>query len=137
MKNKLKLLMLLMFAGILSLHAQQQGFQRRTVDERVKSTMERITDSLKLSEAQQKDAAVTFTEYFKSMEKLREGMEPGVRPDKSDFEKIIATRDEKLKTIFTVEQFKQFKEVLEPSMRKPRGDRDQGNKGDRGSQGNN
>jgi 5'-deoxynucleotidase YfbR-like HD superfamily hydrolase len=137
MKNKLKLLMLFMFAGILSLQAQQQGFQRRTVEERVKSTLEKISDSLKLSAAQQKDATTTFTEYYKSMEKLREGMEPGVRPDKADFEKIIAARDEKLKTIFTPEQFKQFKEVLEPSMRRPRGDRGQGSNGDRGGQGNN
>src|SRR6476619_6211015 len=97
MKNKLKLLMLLMFAGILGLQAQQQGFQRRTVEERVKSTMEKISDSLKLSSAQQGDAANTFTEYYKAMEKLREGMAPGTRPERADFEKITSERDAKLK----------------------------------------
>jgi len=126
MKNKLKLLMLLMFAGILGLQAQQQGFQRRTVEERVKSTMEKISDSLKLSSAQQGDAANTFTEYYKAMEKLREGMAPGTRPERADFEKITSERDAKLKIIFTEVQYKQFKDVLEPSMRRPRGDRDRG-----------
>jgi len=126
MKNKLKLFMLFMFAGILGLQAQQQGFQRRTVEERVKSTMEKISDSLKLSSAQQGDAANTFTEYYKAMEKLREGMAPGTRPERADFEKITAERDAKLKIIFTEAQYKQFKDVLEPSMRRPRGDRDRG-----------
>jgi len=127
MKNKIGLLLVLLFAGIFSLQAQQQGFQRRTVEERVKMTMDKISDSLQLSAPQQTDAAQTFTDYYKDMEKLREGMAPGTRPERSDFEKIMTDRDAKLKAIFTEQQYKKYKEELEPAMRRPRGDRPQGN----------
>ena len=127
MKNKIGLLLVLLFAGIFSLQAQQQGFQRRTIEERVKMTMDRISDSLQLSAPQQTDAAQTFTEFYKAMEKLREGMAPGTRPERSDFEKIMTDRDAKLKAIFTEQQYKKYKEELEPAMRRPRGDRTQGN----------
>ena len=127
MKNKIGLLLVLLFAGIFSLQAQQQGFQRRTIEERVKMIMDRISDSLQLSAPQQTDAAQTFTEFYKAMEKLREGMAPGTRPERSDFEKIMTDRDAKLKAIFTEQQYKKYKEELEPAMRRPRGDRAQGN----------
>jgi hypothetical protein len=127
MKNKLGLLLVLLFAGIFSIQAQQQGFQRRTVEERVKMTMDKISDSLQLSAPQQTDATKAFTDYYNAMEKLREGMAPGTRPERADFEKIMADRDAKLKVVFTEQQYKKFKEDLEPAMRRPRGDRPQGN----------
>ena len=126
MKNKLGLLLVLLFAGIFSLQAQQQGFQHHTVEERVKSTMDKISDSLQLSAPQQTDAAHTFTDYYQAMEKMREGLAPGTRPEKSDFEKITADMDAKLKAIFTEQQYKKFKEELEPAMRHSRGDKPQG-----------
>ena len=123
MKNKVALLLGLMFAGIFSVQAQQQG---RTVEERVKSVMTRITDSLGLSKEQVPKTEAAFTDYYNSQNKLREGMEPGTRPDKAQMDKLIADRDEALKKVFTEAQFKQFKEVLEPNMRRPRGDRPPG-----------
>ena len=79
MKNKFTLLVVLLFAGILSTQAQGQ---RRTIEERVQMTVSRVTDSLSLSAAQKTDAQNTFTEYYTSMDKLREGLEPGKRPEK-------------------------------------------------------
>jgi hypothetical protein len=127
MKNKLRVLLVFMFAGMLSLQAQQQQFQRRTVEERVKSMMDKISDTLKLTKAQQGDMDSTFTVYYKAMDKLREGMAPGTRPERADFEKIMADRDAKLKLFFTEQQYKKFKEELEPAMRRSRGDRPQRN----------
>ena len=126
MKNKFGLLLVLMFGGMLSIHAQQ-GFQRRTVEERVKSTMDKISDPLKLTATQQGDVANTFTGYYNAMQKLREGMAQGSRPDKADMEKITADRDAKLKVFFTEQQYNKFKDELEPTMRRSRGDRPQGN----------
>jgi hypothetical protein len=54
------------------------------------------------------------------MDKIREGMQPGTPPDRSVFEKATNDRDEKLKTIFTADQFKKFKDEVEPSLRQRR-----------------
>ena len=115
-----------MIAGIFSAQAQQGNFQRRTVEERVKSIMTRITDSLGLTKEQVTPTEVAFTSYYNASDKLREGLEPGTRPDKAQMDKLVADRDEALKKVFTEAQFKQFKEVLEPNMRRPRGDRPPG-----------
>src|SRR3989442_16017166 len=115
MKNKIKLLFFLMFAGILSTHAQQ-GMQRRTVEERVKMTMDRITDSLKFDADQQKSTTAAFTDYYKATDKLREGLEPGTRPDRAQMEKLMNERDEALKKIWKEDQFKHYKE-MEAAMR--------------------
>lgn len=44
----------------------------------------------------------------------------GERPDRSVFEKMTADRDEKLKAIFTAEQFTKFKNELEATLRPQR-----------------
>lgn len=126
MKNKITLLLGLMFAGMFTVQAQQQGFQRMTVEERVKAIMTRITDSLSLTKDQVPTTSAVFTDYYTAQNKLREGLEPGTRPDRAQMDKLTADRDEKLKKVFTEAQFKQFKEVLEPNMRRPRGDRPPG-----------
>ena len=113
MKNKFTLLVVLLFAGILSTFAQGQ---RRTVEERVQMTVGRATDSLGLTTAQKTDAQNTFTEYYISMDKLREGLEPGKRPEKTDMDKITDMRDAKLKIIFTEQQFTKYK-AMEAAMR--------------------
>ena len=123
MKNKFALLLGVMIAGMFSVQAQQQ---QRTVEERVKSIMTRITDSLGLSKEQVTATETVFTEYYTAQNKLREGLEPGARPDRAQMEKLTAERDEKLKKVFTEAQYKQFKEVLEPNMRRLRGDRPPG-----------
>ena len=113
MKNKFTLLVVLLFAGILTTQAQGQ---RRTVEERVQMTVGRAADSLSLSAAQKTDAQNTFTEYYTSMDKLREGLEPGKRPEKADMDKITDMRDAKLKIIFTEQQFTKYK-AMEAAMR--------------------
>ncbi len=42
MKTKLMMIVALFFATTTATNAQQQGFQRRTVEERVQSAMEKI-----------------------------------------------------------------------------------------------
>ncbi len=116
MKSKFTLLVIMIFAGILSIQAQQGG-QRRTVEERVKQSISRISDSLKLSNAQQADVDIVLTEYYKAQDKLREGLTPGTRPERSDIEKIGDIRDAKLKIILTEPQYNKYKE-MEAAMRK-------------------
>lgn len=103
--------------------AQQGGGQQRTVEERVKTVMDKLTPGLNLDKDQQTKTDSVYTDYYKSMQKLREQMQQGNRPDRSEFEKIAGDRDEKLKTIFTADQFKKFKDELEPALRPQRGNR--------------
>ncbi len=123
MKNKFTLLTVLLFAGILSTYAQ--GGQRRTVEERVQMTVGRMTDSLSLNPAQKTDAQSTFSAYYTSMDKLREGLEPGKRPEKAEMDKVTEMRDAKLKIIFTEQQYKKYKE-MEAAMRQRNSQRPSG-----------
>ncbi len=89
MKIKLLLISVLFFAGFVNVRGQQQGFQNRTVEERVKFTMARISDSLQLSETQKGSIDSVFTDYYKAMDKLREGLAPGTRPAREDCKKLL------------------------------------------------
>jgi len=100
--------------------ANAQGPQRRTVEERVKAAMEKVTPALSLTNTQQPQTDSVFTEYYKAMDKLRESMQPGTPPDRSQFEKLGTDRDEKLKKIFTEEQFKKWKDEVEATLRPQR-----------------
>lgn len=113
MKSKITLFVVLMFAGILSTQAQQG---RRTAEERTKMAVERLADSLNLSAAQKSDIDSVYLQYYKSQDKLREGLAPGTRPERADIDKIGEARDAKLKIILKEEQFNKLK-TLEAAMR--------------------
>ncbi|MEO5782196.1 MAG: hypothetical protein ABIQ07_02935 [Ginsengibacter sp.] len=114
MKIKISLFVMLIFAGILSTQAQQG--QRRTPEERTKGVVDRLTDSLKLSAAQQTDVSAAYLEYYNAQDKLRAGLAPGTRPEKADMDKLTEARDAKLKIILKDDQFAKLKE-MEAAMR--------------------
>ena len=118
MKNKLKLLVVLLFAGIFTASAQGGGgnFQRRTPEERATGTVTRLTDSLALSKAQQTDITAVYLDFYKAQDKLREGLQPGERPAQADMDKLIGDRDAKLKVILKEDQFTHLK-AMEEAMR--------------------
>lgn len=110
MKSKILLFAMLMFAGVLSTQAQQgQGGQRRTPEERAKMSLDRYADSLNLSAAQKTDLEPVYLEYYKSQDKLREGLAPGTRPERADMDKLTDARDAKLKVILKEDQFAKLK----------------------------
>lgn len=117
MKAKITLLFsLLMFSGIITF-AQPQ---RQSVEERVKSVMEKMTP-LKLDADQTKKTDSVFTTYYQAQTKMMEEMRSsGTRPDRSLFEKITTERDDKLKTIFSADQYKKYKEEVEQTLRPQR-----------------
>ena len=118
MKIKISLFVMLMFVGILS--TQAQPGQRRTPEERTKMTVERLTDSLKISAAQQTDVSAAYLEYYNAQDKLRAGLAPGARPEKADMDKLTEARDAKLKIILKEDQFAKLKE-MEAAMMRNRG----------------
>jgi hypothetical protein len=118
MKKQILFVLFMLFAGVAVVNAQ--GPQRRTVEERVKMTMEKVTPALALDKTQEARTDSVFTDYYKAMDKIRESMQPGTPPDRSVFEKAVTDRDEKLKGIFTADQFKKFKDEVEPTLRPQR-----------------
>jgi len=106
---KISLFVMLMFVGILSTQAQQG--QRRTPEERTKMIVDRLSDSLKLSAAQQTDVNATYLEYYTAQDKLRAGLAAGTRPEKADMDKLSDARDAKLKIILKEDQYSKFKEM--------------------------
>lgn len=121
MKTKIPMLVAFLFGAIISVNAQQQGMQRRTVEERVKATMDKLTTPLSLDQAEQDKTTAVFTDYYTSQDKMREDARAsGNRPDRSVVEKMMNDRDEKLKGIFTDDQYKKFKGEVEPTLRPQR-----------------
>jgi membrane-associated HD superfamily phosphohydrolase len=119
MKKHILFVLFMLFAGAAVVNAQDAP-QRRTVEERTKAAMEKITPALSLNKTQEAQTDSVFTEYYKAMDKFRESLEPGTRPDRSQFEKFSNERDEKLKKIFSAEQFKKFKDEVEATLRPQR-----------------
>ncbi|MGH2648578.1 MAG: hypothetical protein ACRDE8_13460 [Ginsengibacter sp.] len=120
MKTKITMFIVLLFGMAISTNAQQ-GMQRRTVEERVKATMDKLTTPLSLDQAEQDKTSAVFTDFYTAQDKMREDARAsGNRPDRSVFEKMRNDRDEKLKAIFTDDQYKKFKDEVEPTMRPQR-----------------
>ena len=131
MKKVFVLFIATMLAGTFAVKAQGGGGGgfRQSPEERLKNTKERLAD-LKLDKEQAAKTDSVFLEYFKAQSKMREEMmSGGGQPDREQMrekmQKMSADRDEKLKKIFTDEQYKKWKEEIEPSMRPQRG----GNRG--------
>jgi len=120
MKSKIAFIILALFSSIGFLRAQGGGYQQRTVEERVKMVMDKLTD-LKLNSDQTVKSDSVFTNFFRSTDKLRAGLQPGTRPDRTEIDKLRNDRDDQLKKIFTDDQYKKWKDEIEPAMRQQRG----------------
>ena len=131
-------LLTIAITGVLAVQAQGGGggFQRRTPEERLKMVKEKLTD-LKLDKDQTTKSDSAFLDFYKAQDKVFEDMRAaGGAPDRDamreKMQKLAAERDEKLKKIFTEDQFKKWKDEIEPTTRPQRG----GGGGNRGG-GNN
>ena len=125
MKKAVILITAVLFAGVLSTRAQGGGGPRRTVEERVKSVMDKLAD-LKLDKDQTNRTDSVFTDFYRSRDKMmQDARAGGAQPDREkmreDFQKLATERDEKLKKIFTEDQFKKWKDEIEPTTRPQRG----------------
>lgn len=119
MKKQILLFAAIVITGTFAANAQGGG-QRMSIEERMKTVMEKLNTGLKLSPEQQPLTDSVFTNYYRAMQKLRQGLPQGERPDQEQMQKLVAERDEKLKTIFKEDQFKKFKDEVEASLRPQR-----------------
>jgi len=139
--KKVIFLLTIAITGVLAVQAQGGGggFQRRTPEERLKMVKEKLTD-LKLDNDQTTKSDSAFIDYYRAQDKMFEEMRAGGgAPDRDamreKMQKLAAERDDKLKKIFTEDQFKKWKDDIEPTTRPQRGGRGPG--GNRGGGGNN
>lgn len=102
------------------------GFQRRTVEERVKMAHDKLDSAFKPTAEKLKALDDIFTEFFGAQDKMMQEMRSsGERPDREVMGEKIRTmmqaRDEKLKKEMTAEQYEIWKKQIEPGMRPQRG----------------
>ncbi|WP_205507988.1 hypothetical protein [Longitalea arenae] len=132
--KKATLLLAIAITGVLAVHAQGGGGGfRRTPEERLKMVKEKLTD-LKLNSEQTTKSDSAFIDYFRAQQKVFEEMRAGGgAPDREAIRekmmKLAGERDEKLKKIFTEDQYKKWKDEIEPTTRPQRGGGGGGNRG--------
>ncbi|WEK36859.1 MAG: hypothetical protein P0Y53_05030 [Candidatus Pseudobacter hemicellulosilyticus] len=123
MKKYMLLALTVIFAGIFSSQAQGRGgFQPRSVEENVKLVKEKLA-VLKLDAAQTTQSDTIFTHYFKDRQKMMQDMQGGSgdrTQAREKFQQLNEQRDEKLKKVFTDDQYKKWKDEVEPSLRPQR-----------------
>ncbi len=123
--KKIVVLLAVAFCAGFAVNAQGGGnMPRRTVEERVKTVMDKLAD-FKLDKDKTALTDSAFTSYYRDQDKMREEMmSGGGTPDRdamrAKFQKLAADRDDKLKKIFTDEQFKKWKDEIEPTTRPQR-----------------
>ena len=129
MKKQIVLIAIAAFAMIGTVSAQG-GFQRRTVEERVKSVHDKMDSAFKPDAAKMTSIDTLFTSYYKAQDAFRDEMMASGNTDRdamrAKMTEMAAARDEKLKQFLTEEQMKIWKETIEPSMRPQRGQRPAG-----------
>lgn len=121
MKKTIIAVVMAMAVGSISASAQG-GFQRRTVEERIKMVHDKLDSAFKLEAAKLSETDSVFADYYRATDKLREelmnsGAQGGFQAMREKMQPLADARDEKLKKIFNDEQFKIWKEQIEPAMR--------------------
>ena len=103
----------------------QGGFQRRTVEERVKSVHEKMDSAFKPEATKMAAIDSVFTGFYTTQDKSRDEMMASGNMDRdamrAKMTEMAEARDIKLKAILTEAEMKIWKETIEPSMRTQRG----------------
>ena len=127
MKKKLVLLTSFALMAVFAVNAQQGGggggMMRMSVPERVKMVMDKLAD-FKLDKDKSALTDSAFTTFYKGQQKMMEDMRASGQMDRDKMmegrKKLADERDDKLKKIFTDDQFKKWKDEIEPTTRPQR-----------------
>ena len=122
MKKQVTLSVIVLLVSI-SAMAQGQGAPRPTVPERVTAVNEKLA-VLNLDKENLAKTDSVFTIYYTAQQKERDEMMASGNMDRDamreKMQKLSKERDEKLKLIFTEDQYKKWKEEIEPTLRPQR-----------------
>lgn len=122
---KKTIIALVCLVGVSFAASAQGGFQRRTVEERVKMVHDKIDSAFKLEAVKLTEVDSIFANYYRASDKIREeirnsGQQGGFEAMREKMQPLSDERDEKLKKVFNEEQFKTWKDQIEPSLRSRR-----------------
>lgn len=96
-------------------------YQLRTPEDKTKLAMEKLKD-FKLSKDNNEKTSKVLMEFYKDQQKMLDGaIKNGVGnvdAYKAKKQKLVVDRDDKLKKIFTPDQFKNWVTVIEPALTK-------------------
>ena len=123
--KKMSLLLLAMVAFAVAYTQPGNGFQRRTVEERVATVHAKMDSAFKLDAAKVAEVDAIFTSYYKESDKAREemmasGERPGREAMQAKMQPIAEAREEKLKKTLPEAQYEIWKKQIEPGMRPQR-----------------
>lgn len=127
MKKQIFLVCAILVAGATTAFAQPGGgFQRRTVEERVKMVHQKLDSAFKLEPAKMAQVDTVFAHYYRASDKTREElMSGGERPDfqvmREKMQPHIDARDKELSVLLGDVNYKKWKEEIEPAMMPRRG----------------
>lgn len=121
----MSLLLLAMVAFAVAYTQPGNGFQRRTVEERVATVHAKMDSAFKLDAAKVAEVDAIFTSYYKESDKAREemmasGERPGREAMQAKMQPIAEAREEKLKKTLPEAQYEIWKKQIEPGMRPQR-----------------
>jgi len=127
MKKKVLLLASFALMTVFAVNAQQGGGggggMRMSVPERVKMVMDKLAD-FKLDKDKSALTDSALTNFYKGQQKMMEDMRASGQMDRDKMmegrKKLADERDDKLKKIFTDDQFKKWKDEIEPTTRPQR-----------------
>ncbi|MEQ9392919.1 MAG: hypothetical protein RLO03_12000 [Balneola sp.] len=112
------LLILFISSSVYSQNRQRQNTATPPpVEERVKTTLEKITSEITLSKEQQESSKEIFTNFFTSIDRLRTS---GGRPDRNKMDSISRKRDKEFETLLTPEQKKKYVKINDELFSRPR-----------------
>ncbi len=120
MKRKILLLVTIIFTSIMASNAQG-GFQRLTIEERVKRVHDKMDSAFKLEPAKLANVDSIFTDFYKGQAKVREDMmNGGGQFDREammeKMKPLTDDRDAKLKAVLGDDNYKIWKDKIEPDM---------------------
>ena len=128
MKKQILLLVVALTMGFSASFAQGQApgqeKARMTPEDRTKAAMEKITALNLSADATTKTQAV-LSDFYNAQQKAMDEMRASGTMDRDAMmakrKELATARDEKLKTIFTADQFKKWQDEIEPSLRPQKG----------------
>jgi hypothetical protein len=135
MKPALLILMLTFLSFPVLAQPPGQGPRRQWTEEDVKARVERLADTLQLSEKQRETLIAYELEHYKTMQKERENFdyETGDREAmRARMRELREKRDAKYAEVLTEEQLKKYQQIQEERRQQMRQRREEGSEGQRG-----
>lgn len=123
--KKLILAIIIFVSGTTAIQAQELiiKYQFRTPEEKTKLAMDKLKD-LKLSNDANEKTNKVLAEFYKDQQKMLDGAVKNgvsnVEQYKAKKMKLVADRDDKLKKVFSKDQYNTWINVIEPSLQPKR-----------------